>query len=231
MWVDPYILGFTYVSIGGWAKALTGGKIAGTDIVHVYADTYAAVTNTNGVDTLRLAIFISDDGKDLEFNRGQDNAETLFKYGHNQLKNEETNAVVQEATRRAKTISAQPSRDQIANFVAQVVWVDEAKLVTARKERRVANDKEVLAKLNEFDGDQLAQDLRTFLDANKAETDANAAKLKAIVDRVAAEIGQAPIARTAKGEAFVHPRLLEVLKQPENRGAAELLQMGLSIPH
>jgi hypothetical protein len=104
-------------------------------------------------------------------------------------------------------------------------------LVAARKERRVAKDKEVMAKLNEFDGDQLVNDLRTVLAANQAELDADGEKLKAIVARVQAEIGRSPFARDEKGAAWVHPKLLEILKQPENRGAAECLQGVLSFIH
>jgi hypothetical protein len=73
---------------------------------------------------------------------------------------------------------------------------------------------------------QIAGAVKTFAGATTAATRADGARLVAIVERVAAEIGRAPIAYNDKGEVFVHSRLQEALDEPGNEGLTELLKMG-----
>jgi hypothetical protein len=129
MWDDRYILGFAYLTIGGWAKFTTRGKI-GNDIPYVLIDVFAAITNMSGVTLLIRANKLLET-EDPEFNRGQDNSATLFLYANNQPKSDENNPIVQSAMRSAKALAAQPSQSQITNFITQQVWVDEVRRVAA----------------------------------------------------------------------------------------------------
>jgi hypothetical protein len=131
MWEDPYILGFTYLTIGGWAKFTTRGKI-GEDIALVLVDVFSTITNTNGLAIARLASKLAD-AEDPEFNRGQDNAATLFLYANSQPKSDENNPIVQSAKLSAKALAPQPSRQQVTSFITLHVWVDEVQRVVAAR--------------------------------------------------------------------------------------------------
>jgi hypothetical protein len=72
----------------------------------------------------------------------------------------------------------------------------------------------------------IAADFKTIAAATTATVQADGARLMAIVERVAAEIGRAPIAYNDKGEVFVHPLLQKALDEPGNEGLTELLKMG-----
>ncbi len=77
-----------------------------------------------------------------------------------------------------------------------------------------------------YGADTIAGAFQIFAAASEASAKADAAKLKAITARVAAEIGKAPIFINDKGEVFVDSKLNKLLDEPGNESLREMLIMG-----
>lgn len=70
-----------------------------------------------------------------------------------------------------------------------------------------------------------ASALEEWSKASKAAAESDADKLLALINRVAKEIGEAPVAYNNTGEVFIHPRLGALLDEPGNEGLRETLAL------
>ena len=80
---------------------------------------------------------------------------------------------------------------------------------------------DLFAPISKAEGERIREDVRAFAAASKAESEAEGAMLKAVIEQVAAEIYRAPIAFNEEGEgSSLNPRLQQLLNKPGNELAS-----------
>lgn len=130
-WDSGYIIGFLHLLIGYYAKIATDGKITGEGLGYVAEEVYTALAHQDGAAILRRATGLIN-SQDKEFNRGADDATTVFFYSIGRLRDEERNPLVVEAKQAAAALGKLHDRSQITALLMIATFSEEVKRLSTR---------------------------------------------------------------------------------------------------
>jgi hypothetical protein len=107
-----------------YAKLSTKGKISASDLGRVYADAFSQLSTLNGAEITRLATKLRQD-RDLDFNRGVDDAAAIACYKLRTLKDKQNHPLVAKAMRVAQAKRSSMERSQIAGVMVVLSFMRE----------------------------------------------------------------------------------------------------------
>ena len=131
MWEDPYIIGFSQMTISFRAKIATEGKARGVELGKALVDVYTAVSHLNGVAIARDANRLMAQ-RQPDYIRGANDAITIQEYMFGMLKDKNIPLVVQ-ATSAAKETRPSEQAAIVTALMMKETWLKEVEKLVVGK--------------------------------------------------------------------------------------------------
>jgi hypothetical protein len=119
-WMDEYVLGFMTYFIAYYSKLATNGRIMEEQLGSASAQAYAALSNMDGSTLVRRSIALATE-RNVDFNRGADDAAAVVSYLKRILRNESRHPLAQRAAEVVDRVGRLDEKDRRAQIVEMMI--------------------------------------------------------------------------------------------------------------